>query len=291
MNKKTEQENLSLGIIMNFLGREYGLFESIKNRLSISLAISCCVWFLLFAFGLFDLEYLAVTRQFLVTGVYSLGCFLTMIINSLFLYKILIRRNTYLSAGLWGLWLMLWIGVSNFTVTGLVFGYEYISFSLLIKNLAYTLSLGMVITPLAILLHKNHMLKKKISGLATENKKGDRQDSTNETRVQLPSSYANDSFELDPEQILYMRSADNYVDVCYKDKKRICHRLIRNTLTGIEEKNLHPGLTRCHRSYIINTMHIRDIKKTRYGYDIHLNNNQGSIPLSEKYQAVFSTYL
>lgn len=62
------------------------------------------------------------------------------------------------------------------------------------------------------------------------------------------------------ENILYIVAADNYVNIKYVGSDGVSDYLLRNKLKNIEEDMLNTPLRRCHRSYMINLVHVTSIK-------------------------------
>jgi DNA-binding LytR/AlgR family response regulator len=58
--------------------------------------------------------------------------------------------------------------------------------------------------------------------------------------------------------ILYLKAADNYVEVCTKDKKY----LVRSSLTDFMTKLNHPNFFKTHKSYVVNLAHLSSIHPT-----------------------------
>ncbi len=97
-------------------------------------------------------------------------------------------------------------------------------------------------------------------------------------------------FETDINNLLYIQSSDNYIDICYKNKSSVQHKLVRNTLVAVEQSINHTALIRCHRSFIINKNHVRSIIRNTGCYKIIIENSNIEIPISRKYKnALFST--
>lgn len=62
------------------------------------------------------------------------------------------------------------------------------------------------------------------------------------------------------ENILYIEAADNYVNIKYVNNDRISDFILRNKLKNVEEDMANTPLKRCHRSYMINLVHVLSIK-------------------------------
>lgn len=62
------------------------------------------------------------------------------------------------------------------------------------------------------------------------------------------------------ENILYIEAADNYVNIKYVNNDKISDFILRNKLKNVEEDMANTPLKRCHRSYMINLVHVLSIK-------------------------------
>jgi hypothetical protein len=93
-----------------------------------------------------------------------------------------------------------------------------------------------------------------------------------------------DSISLIPENILYMEASGNYVDICYKEEAKEKHKLLRSTIKQMEEM-MQPFqyCVRCHRAYIVNINHIRNISGNAQGYRLSLTGTALEIPVSRTY--------
>lgn len=93
-----------------------------------------------------------------------------------------------------------------------------------------------------------------------------------------------DSISLVLENILYMEASGNYVDICYKEEAKEKHKLLRSTIKQMEEIMLDFNyFVRCHRAYIVNINHIRNISGNAQGYRLSLGNGIQEIPVSRTY--------
>lgn len=92
---------------------------------------------------------------------------------------------------------------------------------------------------------------------------------------------------LKPENLLYIRSGDNYVEVFYLSDNKVKCELLRNTLKAIEAQYAEsPYLSRCHRSFIINPAQINQTISTNRQMQLDLGHGI-NVPVSQKYQSNF----
>jgi hypothetical protein len=99
-------------------------------------------------------------------------------------------------------------------------------------------------------------------------------------------------FSVKKENLLYIESADNYVNICYLNKGKVSKYLLRDTLKKMEENFAGTDLVRCHRSFIVNFEKIKVISKDKEGLKLEFDNpSMTDIPVSKTYvNAVMQTF-
>lgn len=129
-------------------------------------------------------------------------------------------------------------------------------------------------------LKRNLLEAQKLNKLLSERDKEEKESSNSITL----SGDTKDSVSLLPESILYMESSGNYVDICYLEEKEEKHKLLRSTIKQMEEEmqSFH-NFIRCHRAYIVNINHIRNICGNAQGYRLSLTCISQEIPVSRTY--------
>ncbi len=102
--------------------------------------------------------------------------------------------------------------------------------------------------------------------------------------VILHSESKNDNIELIPDDIMVLRSADNYVDIFYRKDQKVERKLIRNTLKNIfNDLKDHPEFIRCHRTCIVNAAYILNMTNNYKGHRIKILDMDEEIPVSRQY--------
>lgn len=91
-------------------------------------------------------------------------------------------------------------------------------------------------------------------------------------------------FSVKKENLLYIESAENYVNIYYLNKGKIAGYLLRDTLKKMEEKFADTMIIRCHRSYMVNFEKVRVIRKEKDGLKLELEISAvPDIPVSKTY--------
>ena len=78
---------------------------------------------------------------------------------------------------------------------------------------------------------------------------------------------------LNPENLYYIESDDNYIKVWYTDSKdNLKQYILRCRLKTVEEDFKGSPLVRCHRKYIVNLKKVSTLRKESDGYVLDLDN-------------------
>jgi hypothetical protein len=91
-------------------------------------------------------------------------------------------------------------------------------------------------------------------------------------------------FSIKKENLLYLESAENYVNICYLNKEKVSKYLLRDTLKKMEEDFSGTEIIRCHRSYMVNFEKVKVIRKDKDGLMLEFDNPSViDIPVSKTY--------
>ena len=84
--------------------------------------------------------------------------------------------------------------------------------------------------------------------------------------------------------LYYIESFDNYVNVYYENKGKIARFLLRRSLKSIEDSYADYPLVRCHRSYIVNINKVKVLRKDKEGIFLDLDYlDLPDLPVSKTY--------
>ncbi len=137
---------------------------------------------------------------------------------------------------------------------------------------------------------QNKQLREKISIL--EKKVSQYAETYADAPVELHSEYSADIFRVQANQIIYVLSADNYVEVGYLHEDEFKKKLIRNTLKNIENQLVNfQGFIRTHRTSIVNMQYVDELKKKNNKYWLSLSVSAQTIPVARQYLMVVKELL
>jgi len=96
---------------------------------------------------------------------------------------------------------------------------------------------------------------------------------------------------LKTENLLFIKAADNYIEVHFLENGVHSKSLLRNSIKKMETTFIQTPIIRCHRSFIVNTKNIELAKKTASGFDLKLHQvSELTIPVSKSYISEFNKH-
>ncbi|OFX88716.1 MAG: hypothetical protein A2W99_04405 [Bacteroidetes bacterium GWF2_33_16] len=105
-----------------------------------------------------------------------------------------------------------------------------------------------------------------------------------EEEIDFISDNKSDKLTLKFKNIISIQSADNYVEINYLEKGVVEKKLLRSTLKNIEfQLSNQKKFIRCHRTTIVNTLHIEKLTRTYSGFLLKMNFLEDRIPVSRQY--------
>jgi ABC-type multidrug transport system fused ATPase/permease subunit len=127
-----------------------------------------------------------------------------------------------------------------------------------------------------------------LNALIEKNKKLTTQLSDSEEKVKAVEVFTSENkseiIQLRVDDLVLIKSADNYVELLYKDNEKIQQKLIRNTLKNIEAQlKEYSEIISCHRTYIVNKKYVKDFTRGYTGYRLRLSGYNEEIPVSRQY--------
>ncbi|HBH47997.1 MAG TPA: hypothetical protein DDX98_05125 [Bacteroidales bacterium] len=102
--------------------------------------------------------------------------------------------------------------------------------------------------------------------------------------IEIVSESDADNFRIQVSDIVYVKSADNYVEVGYLDDSAVKKKMIRNTLKNVElQLSEFNSFIRTHRSALVNIQYIDKIQKSFNTYWLSIQMTKETVPVSRQY--------
>ena len=113
--------------------------------------------------------------------------------------------------------------------------------------------------------------------------------SESEELIQINSQLKKESLSFYPSQLIYAESESNYVNFHIQSGDKIQKKVIRNSITDVEQQLAHiPFLARTHRAFIVNLKKIKSKKGNSLGNRLRLSGIDTEIPVSRNNARNFS---
>lgn len=98
---------------------------------------------------------------------------------------------------------------------------------------------------------------------------------------------------LQADVILFIAAEENYVHINYEENNKIKNFVLRSSMKAIEEMCMLNGIVRCHRSFYVNPLHIKVLRKDSEGvlYAELDASDVRHIPVSKRYYESLSNIL
>lgn len=197
------------------------------------------------------------------------------------------KWNLYKALG-FQFWHIVSIGAANLFFAAFVGG-EKIRLWAVPGYLLQALAIGFFPLTISMLSVQSILLKKSAETtrrmnetiLASWNRPGE--PAKNPTTVAVSSESGKEKVEIRLDDLLLIKSIDNYVEIYTADKDQVRRIMIRSSLKRIERdlKN-HPFLFKCHRAFLVNVNHISRVMGNSQGYNLVFKGIEFSVPVSRK---------
>jgi hypothetical protein len=268
----------------NIFNKPYPFNDDLKQNSKIIFFTSVGVFLFLFLFQPFDISALATREKYYLISGMAIITFLSLSLNLLIIPSLLPKAFSSSAWNIkkeifWDIWI-LFTSLAGYFLLNNTLGVMKIGFSLIIK---LTLTAVIPLTVLIIINH-NKILRSHLK-LADELSKKLKENKTILDKiVYFNSDYQKDSLAIKVSLLILIRSANNYIEVFWKEAETIKNQMVRCSMFTAEELlKEHKFIFKCHRSYIINVNYIEKIEGNTQGYKLYFENISFSVPVSKNY--------
>lgn len=260
-----------------------------KKYFKIYLGISISVFLFILFFQPFPSHKFEFENKNLFIAGYGLIIFITQIIVQIVFHRHLFRNNM---DGEYYLLLNSLYYFSQIALTSVAF----VFYTRYVGNTSITFNIVLRVVVISLSVPVTIHLKNTFSSIHGKYKKLLEENRLIQDKLrQFSESYANKFIELNSEnesdnirilvsEIIFIKSADNYVEVGFHDGGEYRKKMIRNTLKNIEKQlKEYNNFVRTHRSCIVNIQYIDKLNKNFNTYWLTLVDTKEIIPVSRQY--------
>ncbi len=272
--------------MLEFLNKKFPFSHDFIRQLKIILGISLGMFLFILFFQPIDPAIYDFNYKLLIIAGFGVIIFLLLCIMLIFIPSLLpklfvsdqwtIRKDVILN-------FIIWMLIS----TAFSFYSQYLgNIEINFYSASKILLLGLLPVVLLIVLSQNLLLRDRIKSFTDPAQPHSNPASVKESDATIifESESKSDSFSLKVDSIVLIKSANNYIEIFWKDKNNLKKSLIRNTLNNAEQMlQNYPFLIRCHRTSIVNLKYVENIENGIKDYLIHLREVDESIAISRQY--------
>jgi len=278
--------------MFKFLNRPYPFNDDLKYNSIIIFFISVGVFVFLLLFQPFNISLLETREKYYFMLGLGFITFCTLCVNLLFLPSIFTKMfsNTVWNIKkeiIWNIWIL-------FTISsGYYFFCRKIGILEFEFNIVITLLLAAVF-PISALIIINHsrILRLHLKFATELNKKLKDNKLIQEKIVHFDSDYQKDSLSVKVSLILFVRSANNYIEVFWKENETVKSQMVRCSMTKAEQVLKEDRfIFKCHRSYLVNINYIEKVEGNPQGYKLFFEKVDFPVPVSKNFSNKLSELL
>jgi len=290
---RTTPLSVNYTVLKSAIDRPFLILNSTVNKLIFIALVTVISLLFMYTFVPFNINswYQNASKfdLFKIFSTFSLAGTLTLLLTQFGLWKWL--NIKHLSYGQYFFWFLGEILILTFAIMGcdwILNNHPDLSVSNYLDTFNYTILIAIppyVISLLILFGAQQNKLAYNLSLVATEQK-------VLSDNLLIGDENGKIILTLHPNNVLFFKSEDNYVDVHYLLGGEVKTELIRTTLKKIESTCSYSGLIRVHRSYTINIKTVSSSKKTHKGYVLQFDPLPDlQIPVSASHQKQFEQYL
>lgn len=140
-----------------------------------------------------------------------------------------------------------------------------------------------------VFMYKNRAMEREIDTVQDENltflsKLRQYESNSKDEEVDIYTENREKKLRIKIKDIIYIKSADNYIEFFLNTNAIIERKLVRCTLKSIEMQLFkYRNLIRCHRTLIVNREHIDKLVRSYNGYELKMKNYEDKLPVSRHY--------
>lgn len=147
--------------------------------------------------------------------------------------------------------------------------------------------IGSIPIIIKIFIVKNKLLKHSLNEVyLLQTKRNLYQTKTEKEEIIIKSNIINEVFKIDVNDIIYLKSEQNYISIFYLKEGELKNHLLRISLVNALKQITSEDIFRCHRSYVININSIEKITGNAQSLKLQLSKNC-VVPVSRSYMKEF----
>ncbi len=174
------------------------------------------------------------------------------------------------------------ITIGNYLLTSIVFDLKH-SVEGFANMFFMVLVIGIFPTVFGVMANYLYHFKKYSKEIEVQTISTNQSPFLKEVKITLIAENEKDTLVIEPENLFYIESADNYSTIFFQKNEQLQKELIRSSLARLVAQINDKNIVRCHRSFIVNMANVQKVKGNAQGYKLHLDAYNLEVPVARKY--------
>jgi len=264
---------------------DFSFYNSLKYKLSLCITTSVFLFFFLVFFLPFGIDnhnpnHVYTFAFLLEMAKFAVGVFIFSVFSEFVLYSFFIKTISQKNIIFWSIWTLLLLSsviFLTYNILGNWHDYSVKSYLGFLVNTSAVLIFPLIGT---FFFFRYRSLQHKIEHILTT--KEEYIDANQ--LISFNGQGSKDHITLSASNFLYGRAQDNYVELHYLEQNQLKKFLIRTSLHNLTNSINTMAINRCHRSYMINLIHVNAIKGGNQEMILFLDPFNIAIPVSKSYK-------
>jgi uncharacterized membrane protein YhdT len=262
----------------------------------IAIFVSAFIAVFLTVFQPFGLHSVNIAHKTLLIGGYGLVTFVMLLFN-LFLLPQVFQR--FFAEEKWAIWkqivylliIVISISLANYVYSLTVLQFPWFGTAGLIRSVFFTFAIAIFPIVIITFVSQNLHLKNNLRLSARMNEKIAESALRGDPAEIIVLRSGTQKFKFHLNNIVFLESAGNYVEVNYIENEKLRKELVRNTLKRICAENPQETLFRCHRAFAVNIRRIGKVSGNSHGISLIMEKSEKQVPVSRSYTKAFTNLM
>ncbi|WP_210489639.1 LytR/AlgR family response regulator transcription factor [Rufibacter aurantiacus] len=188
------------------------------------------------------------------------------------------------------IWNLLHFGTGGFlcTVYGSLMGVMPFTLNQILYMSMVAFLMGLVPAVLLVMINYVYLLQKyrPLEPMEKKETPAPAAPSTQEEDLVLVAENGKDTFRVSALNLLFIEASDNYCTVFHLESGKLTKTLLRSSLSRLESQITWPGISRCHRSYLVNLEQVQTVSGNAQGYKLHFAGTDQVVPVARSYSGL-----
>ena len=260
----------------NFFNKPYRDTDRGKGKFLSLVAFGLFIFLFLFLFKPFGFSQIETIRQFFISLGFGLITFFVLVVFKYLIEPVVIGEKWTVGKNiLWDILIASSIGAANYLYMCVIFEMQF-RFLFLLYSIWTAILVGSIPVTVSYILSYNRMYKSALKEASIPE-----EFITWEEEVAITAGYTKNDFRINPKNIVYLCSNDNYVTIATIKDNIQNKTTIRGTLKSAEEElKKNSRFVRCHKCYIVNLDFAEKVTGNNQNMKIRLSPSGTEIPVA-----------